>query len=373
MARVEKTVFISYRRTNAPWALAIYQNLNNNGYDVFFDFNGIASGDFESVILGNIKARAHFIVLLTPSALERCGEPGDWLRREIEEALAIKRNIVPLMLEGFDFGTPAIAKQLTGKLAALRKYNALDVPASYFLAAMERLREKFLNVPLEGVLHPASAAAQEATESQQAAAGTAPAVEERELTAQQWFERGFNATDPDEKVRFYSQAIRLKPDYADAFCNRGIARHKGDLEGALQDYNEAIRFKPVLAEAFCGRGSARADKGDLEEALQDYNEAIRLKPDLAEAFYSRGFASYDKGDLKCALQDYNESIRLKPDYADTYYNRALIFQDKANYGAAIADFQKYLDLGGGLRDGDRAEVEQMIRDLRKKLERTRGK
>src|SRR5438445_551600 len=95
MARVEKTVFISYRRTNAPWALAIFQNLHNNGYDVFFDYEGIASGDFESVILGNIRARAHFIVLLTPSALERCSEPSDWLRREIEEALEIKRNIVP--------------------------------------------------------------------------------------------------------------------------------------------------------------------------------------------------------------------------------------------------------------------------------------
>src|SRR6478752_10826127 len=139
MARVEKTVFISYRRTNAPWALAIYQNLTNNGYDVFFDFNGVASGDFESVILGNIKARAHFIVLLTPSALERCGEPGDWLRREIETALDTRRNIVPLMLEGFDFNSPAIAKQLTGKLALLQRYAALSVPAEFFAEAMERL------------------------------------------------------------------------------------------------------------------------------------------------------------------------------------------------------------------------------------------
>src|SRR6476646_4274313 len=206
MARVEKTVFISYRRTNAPWALAIYQNLNNNGYDVFFDFNGIASGDFESVILGNIKARAHFIVLLTPSALERCNEPGDWLRREIESSLETKRNIVPLMLEGFDFGTPAIANHLTGKLATLKSYNALGVPAEYFMKAMNRLREKLMNVPLEGVLHPTSPAAQEATESQQAAAGTAPAVQEEELTAQQWFERGFDTKDIGEKIRFYTQA-----------------------------------------------------------------------------------------------------------------------------------------------------------------------
>src|ERR1700680_1770130 len=86
MGRIDKTVFLSYRRTNAPWALAISQNLTHHGYDVFFDFNGIASGDFERVIIGNIDARAHFIVLLTPSASERCADAADWLRREIERA-----------------------------------------------------------------------------------------------------------------------------------------------------------------------------------------------------------------------------------------------------------------------------------------------
>src|ERR1039457_4292960 len=102
MERIEKTVFISYRRTNFPWALAIFQDLTQHGYDVFFDFTGLASGDFESVILENIHSRAHFLVLLTPSALERCGAPGDWLRLEIEDAIDSRRNIVPLMLEGFD-------------------------------------------------------------------------------------------------------------------------------------------------------------------------------------------------------------------------------------------------------------------------------
>jgi hypothetical protein len=46
MEPIEKTVFLSYRRTNAPWALAIFQNLTHHGYDVFFDYSGIASGDF---------------------------------------------------------------------------------------------------------------------------------------------------------------------------------------------------------------------------------------------------------------------------------------------------------------------------------------
>ena len=247
MKRIDKTVFISYRRTNVPWALAIEQHLTHSGFDVFFDFQGIASGDFERTILENIGSRAHFLVLLTPSALERCDDPGDWLRREIEGALETRRNIVPLMLEGFDFSTSAIASKLTGKLAALRRYNGMSVSAEYFDAAMTKLRETFLNVPLDAVLHPASGFAQQAAKDQQAAAATAPAVQKVELTAQDWFEQGFNAADQDEKLRCYSEAIRLKPDYALAYNNRGNARRdKGDLEGAMQDYSEAIRLKPDL-------------------------------------------------------------------------------------------------------------------------------
>jgi hypothetical protein len=86
-----KKPFLIYRRTNIPWARAIFQNLTQHGYDVFFDYSGIASRDFERIILGNITAHAHFLVLLTPSALERCDDPANWLWREIETALANQR------------------------------------------------------------------------------------------------------------------------------------------------------------------------------------------------------------------------------------------------------------------------------------------
>jgi tetratricopeptide (TPR) repeat protein len=331
MGRIEKTVFLSYRRTNAPWALAIFQYLTHHGFDVFFDFSGIASGAFESVILANINSRAHFIVLLTPSALENCGEPGDWLRREIETALDTRRNVVPIMLESFDFGTPAIAGQLTDSLAPLKDYNALRVPTEYFLEAMDRLCNRYLNVPLDGVLHPASLIAQQAAKRQQEAAKSAPPVQEGELTAQAWFERGLNTKDLDEKIRCYSAAIRLNPDYITAFNNRGIAlKIKGDVNGARRDYNEAIRLQP------------------------DYPVAINNLANLDKA----------EGDLEKALKGYSEAIRLNPEYAMAFYNRGETWKEMANYGAAIVDYQKYLDLGGGKRDGDQSEVEQIIRELR---------
>jgi hypothetical protein len=99
MPHVERSVFISYRRVNEPWALVVYQHLTSHGFDVFLDFKSLGSGSFERSIVGQIEARAHFLALLTPSALEGCSRPDDILRREIETAIEAQRNIVPLMLE----------------------------------------------------------------------------------------------------------------------------------------------------------------------------------------------------------------------------------------------------------------------------------
>jgi tetratricopeptide (TPR) repeat protein len=345
MERIEKSVFLSYRRTNLPWALAIFQNLRQHRYDVFFDYNGVSSGDFEQVILGNIKASAHFLVVLTPSALERCDDPADWLRREIETALATQRNIIPLILEGFDFGTPKIASQLTGTLAALKHYNGLRIPPEYFDEAMERLRSRYLNIPLTAVLHPASFAAQEAAALQKTAADAAPAVQERELTAQQWFERGKAATDVDERLRFYSEAIRLKPDFAAAFAGQGIARrNKGDLDGAIKDFSEAIRLEPNAASNFVGRGLVRGHKGDLDGAIKDLSEAIRLEPNAASNFVGRGNARSDKGDLDGAIKDFSEAIRLKPNAAAAFAGRGLARTIKGDLDGAIKDFSEAIRL-----------------------------
>lgn len=280
--RIEKTVFLSYRRTNVPWALAISQSLAQNGFDVFFDFTGIASGDFAKVIIENIKARAHFIVLLTPSALDRCDNPEDWLRKEIETAIETRRNIVPLTLEGFDFATPRIVSQLTGPLAALKSYNALSVPAEYFPEAMARLREKYLNVPLHTVLHPASESAQKAARMGQAAAMAAPPVTEEELTAQQLFERGFYASDIDEKIWYLREAVRLNPD-----PDRGAKA------------SPPTRFSKRPLKADQETGKSPADYQRLEQLVQARTEMLRhAMEDLEHSYDVTLEALGDALDLK---------------------------------------------------------------------------
>ena len=217
MERIDKTVFISYRRLAAPWAAhVIFNDLTSHGYDVFIDFNGIASGDFEEVIVGSIKASAHFLVLLTPTTLERCGDPADLFRREIETAIAARRNIVPIMLDGFDFSSPGIDGQLWDTLATLKGYNGLKVlPGEYLSAAMQLLRDKYLNVQIDTVLHPASDSPRNTANETKKSVGAYMPGQGRDLTQQQ---RNRTRAAPYSFLRVSASA------------NTVCARHEGATE-----------------------------------------------------------------------------------------------------------------------------------------------
>ena len=109
-------------------------------------------------------------------------------------------------------------------------------------------------------------------------------------------------------------------DAKEAFRRGGEACEKGDFDEAIADFTEAIRFKPDYALAYCNRGTAYGNKGDSDKAIVDLTEAIRLKPD-ADAYNLRGLAYGKKGDHDKEIADFSEAIRLKPGYAEAYRNR----------------------------------------------------
>jgi protein O-GlcNAc transferase len=72
-----------------------------------------------------------------------------------------------------------------------------------------------------------------------------------------------------------------------------VAMHSKSLkryEEALTSYDRAIAIKPDYAEAYYNRGNALQELKRLEEALASYDRAIEIKPDYAEAYSNRGNA-----------------------------------------------------------------------------------
>jgi Flp pilus assembly protein TadD len=114
----------------------------------------------------------------------------------------------------------------------------------------------------------------------------------------------FHSRDYDLAIATASEAIRLNPNSASAFRQRGIAYlGKDNRDLAIADYNEAIRLDPKNAIVFYNRGNAYGRNGDHDRAIADYNEAIRLNPNNANAFVGRGNAYAIKGDHHRAIAD----------------------------------------------------------------------
>jgi len=151
--------------------------------------------------------------------------------------------------------------------------------------------------------------------------------------------------DHDRAIADYTQAIRLNPDYADAYSNRGGAySSNGDYDRAITDYTRAIRLNPNYAGAHYNRGNAYINKGDLDMAITDFTQAIRLNPNFAEAYSNRGVAYYHKGDYSLAVTDYTQAIRLDPNDAVAYNNRGHVHANNGDFDRAIADYTQAIRL-----------------------------
>ena len=90
-------VFISYRREGGKnIARLLKTELGLRGYHAFLDFDELKDGRFDKRIMDAIDAAPVFMFILSDHALDRCVDENDWVRKEIEYALATERHIIPI-------------------------------------------------------------------------------------------------------------------------------------------------------------------------------------------------------------------------------------------------------------------------------------
>jgi hypothetical protein len=138
------TAFVSYRREDGfILAKYIHDHLQAAGYDVFMDVQSLGAGEFEQRTLAEVAARDYFLLVLTSKSLERMIRPGDWLRKELTQAVKSRRTVIPVLAEDFKFEDQRVQKvlqKLPLALQALPDFNAVRIPLpEYFDSAMIRL------------------------------------------------------------------------------------------------------------------------------------------------------------------------------------------------------------------------------------------
>ena len=101
-------------------------------------------------------------------------------------------------------------------------------------------------------------------------------------SAEEYFEKDNTALVnelPDEAIANYTKAIELKPDYGEAYTNRGAAYLLKKLyDKAITDSSKAIELNPTNDSAYQNRGRAYRGKGLYKQAMADFQEAPAVDP-----------------------------------------------------------------------------------------------
>ncbi|MCL2260977.1 MAG: toll/interleukin-1 receptor domain-containing protein [Fibromonadales bacterium] len=144
---VKYDIFISYRRKGGyDTAKLLYDRLRMEGYSVSFDIDTLEKGDFDKELESRVRDCKDFLAVLNPGIFDRFFEPGhdpkdDWVRREIACALTEHKNVVPIILDGFNWPKETLPDDVIG----LTKKNGIDLNPKHFEAAYANLKRKFLD------------------------------------------------------------------------------------------------------------------------------------------------------------------------------------------------------------------------------------
>ena len=173
-------------------------------------------------------------------------------------------------------------------------------------------------------------------------------IEDYKKTAEYWFYTGcyyVEASLHKEAIEAFKQAIRIKPDFAEAHYNLGVVY--GDLgkyQEEIEAYKQAIRIKPDFAEAHVNLGVAYGKLGKYREEIEAYKQAIRIKPDFADAHYNLGVAYGKLGKYQEEIEAYKQAIRIKPDDAEAHYNLGVAYLLLYDRGSALEQYKILKDL-----------------------------
>ena len=112
-------------------------------------------------------------------------------------------------------------------------------------------------------------------------------------------------------------------------------------ERAIEDFNKAIELKPDYAEAYVNRGNSYLGLEEYERAIEDFDKAIKIDPKDVGAYHNRAIAIGQKT-MQATLESYEKQLSSITDPAEI--NKRFQSRRKASEGR-LRRFRKFT---GGL-------------------------
>jgi tetratricopeptide (TPR) repeat protein len=154
----------------------------------------------------------------------------------------------------------------------------------------------------------------------------------------------------DNAKKYYEQAVRLKPDYAEAINNLGtVCYAKRSFGKSVSYYKRALKYAPNSASIYSNLGTAYFARKKYKEAMETYQAALKLDPNVFE----------NHGSYGVLLEERNVEERAK-----FHFHLAKLYAQSGRNDLALQYLRKALE--EGFKDKKKIEEDpdfQAMREL----------
>ena len=160
----------------------------------------------------------------------------------------------------------------------------------------------------------------------------------------------------------FEKGLRIQQEYEYKTITPGIRQ---ELEEAMAHYTEAIATRPDFADAYHRRGVAKSALGKSEDGIKDLDQAIDIKPDFAQAYYNRGIMKSRLNRFEEAIKDFRKAIGIIPHHIDAWVNMIEAYRKSKMFDKALTEIKNAQNMNpddklligmvGGMKDLIKAE------------------
>jgi tetratricopeptide (TPR) repeat protein len=127
-----------------------------------------------------------------------------------------------------------------------------------------------------------------------------------------WFQKGFDAEDPQEKIEYFTKSIELNRPAAACYYNRGDAkRSMQDYQCAISDYSKVIELDPKYVIAYQNIGIIYSTQDNHDAAIDVLEKAIRINADDPGLLDNLGYYYMEKGYYDKAIKRFKDCLKLE--------------------------------------------------------------
>jgi predicted O-linked N-acetylglucosamine transferase (SPINDLY family) len=149
----------------------------------------------------------------------------------------------------------------------------------------------------------------------------------------------------DNSCAAYELALKLQPDFLDAWNNLGICRQRrGQYPQAVAAYRQALLLEPRNAGAMANLGTVLREMGQLPQAVELLRAAVDLEPAAASHRVNLGIAYWSQGNFAEAERTLNETLARAPEDADAAFNLGNALQGLGRQREAIDRYRQAIKI-----------------------------